>query len=189
MRKRYADYTEEQRERYRATARKNYHAKREEKIAQQRERREKNLEAARQRTRAWYAANKDTDWYRQRQENRKQRRKADPAHRQRLLEQSRQNWAKNSASWPSLQQRYVARPYEPLPNAYHGHELFDQARSVVGAPWYGPKLYDADKEDVLSEYVLAALEGRNPHDAARAYLARRKAVARVEASYPDEWLG
>lgn len=71
-----------------------------------------------------------------------------------------------------------------LPAKFTGHVLFSQARNAlrdcgIFKDWFtsaGDPL-DETAEDMLSEAVLALLEGRDPVQAAREYLAPRPASA------------
>lgn len=70
--------------------------------------------------------------------------------------------------------RRARRRAGPLALPYLGHPLFDQARALVGDPWYGATLYDPLREDAMSEVVLAILEGRDPAEALARYMAAER---------------
>lgn len=76
--------------------------------------------------------------------------------------------------------RRPSRAAPPLPGAHVGHPLFDAARAIVGPRVTSlVTLHDPLHEDLLSEAVLALLEGRDPAEAVRAYGARERAYGRV----------
>ena len=74
------------------------------------------------------------------------------------------------------QKKVVAPPVElePLPEDCTGHPLFDEARAHLRR-W---ELSDFDRDmdavarDLISEYVLAKLEGRDPIDAMKRWRMR-----------------
>jgi hypothetical protein len=73
-----------------------------------------------------------------------------------------------------------------LPDPYQGHVLFDAAHALVGRVWYGDTMYDPLKEDAMSEAILAMLEGRDPREAVRHYLAAERAwTARTYPIAPE----
>jgi hypothetical protein len=84
---------------------------------------------------------------------------------------------------------YVRRPSRAIPEVpglHVGHDLFEQARRIVG-----PRrstlvvLHDPLYEDLLSEATLAILEGADPEDAVRRYNARERAFGRVTCPLLD----
>lgn len=68
----------------------------------------------------------------------------------------------------------------PVPALHVGHDLFEVAREIVG-----PRrtafvvLHDPLYDDLVSEATLALIEGRDPHEAVRAYGARERSFGRV----------
>src|SRR6478752_5811969 len=58
--------------------------------------------------------------------------------------------------------RRLSRAIPPVPSLHLGHDLFEQARRIVG-PRRGTltTLYDPLHDDLLSEATLAILEGRD----------------------------
>ena len=76
--------------------------------------------------------------------------------------------------------RRASRAHPPLPGLHLGHDLFEQARRIVG-PRRGTlkTLYDPLHEDLLSEATLAILEGRDPAEAVNRYGSRERSFGRV----------
>lgn len=78
--------------------------------------------------------------------------------------------------------RRRSRAAAPMPGLHHGHPLFEEARRIVG-----PRrstlvvLHDPLYDDLLSEATLALIEGRDPHEAIRAFGARERAYGRWTA--------
>lgn len=78
------------------------------------------------------------------------------------------------------QNRPVRHADVPVPALHTGHDLFEMAREIVG-----PRrttfmvLQDPLYDDLLSEATLALIEGRDPHEAVRAYGARERSFGRV----------
>ena len=76
--------------------------------------------------------------------------------------------------------RRASRSIPPIPPMHDGHHLFDRARDIVG-----PRrstlvaLHDPLHDDLLSEATLALIEGRDPHEAIRAFRARERAFSRI----------
>ena len=76
--------------------------------------------------------------------------------------------------------RRSSRSLPPIPPMHDGHQLFDRARDIVG-----PRrttyvaLHDPLHDDLLSEATLALIEGRDPHEAIRAFRAREHAFGRI----------
>jgi hypothetical protein len=67
-----------------------------------------------------------------------------------------------------------------MPSLHQGHDLFEEARRIVG-----PRrsslviLHDPLYDDLLSEATLALIEGRDPEEAVRAYGARERSYGRI----------
>jgi hypothetical protein len=76
--------------------------------------------------------------------------------------------------------RRRSRALPPIPPLHDGHDLFEEARRVVG-----PRrstlvaLHDPLHDDLLSEATLALIEGRDPREAIRAFRARERAFGRI----------
>lgn len=70
---------------------------------------------------------------------------------------------------------YAQRPSRaivPLPAPFLGHPLFDAARAIVGMDRGTlTMLHDPLREDLLSEAVVALVEGRDPSEAVRRFRA------------------
>ena len=72
------------------------------------------------------------------------------------------------------------RAIPPIPPLHDGHDLFEQARRILG-----PRgttlvfLHDPLYDDLLSEATLALIEGRDPHAAIRAFRSRERAFGRI----------
>jgi hypothetical protein len=76
--------------------------------------------------------------------------------------------------------RRRSRAIPPIPSLHCGHELFEQARSIVGPRLSSLlALYDPLYDDLVSEATLALIEGRDPSAAIRAYRAKEHAFGRV----------
>ena len=74
-----------------------------------------------------------------------------------------------------------------MPGLHVGHELFEQAREVVGPRLTSlVQLHDPLYEDLVSEATLAIIEGRDPRDAVRAYGTRERAYGRVTCPLYEE---
>lgn len=84
---------------------------------------------------------------------------------------------------------YAQRPSRTLaglPGLHLGHDLFVQARRVVGPQRTSlDTLHDPLHEDLLSEATLAILEGRNPVEAVQRYGARERSFGRVTCPLSD----
>lgn len=78
----------------------------------------------------------------------------------------------------------VAAP-EPFPSLHTGHPFFEQARAFVRpgsmAVWHDPL-----PDDLMSEAVLALLEGRDPAGAVARYARTERVWQRMTYSLP-EW--
>ena len=78
---------------------------------------------------------------------------------------------------------YARRPGRALPSMpglHIGHDLFEQARRIVGPRKTSlTQLDDPLHDDLLSEATLAILEGRDPVEAVRRYGARERSFGRV----------
>lgn len=78
---------------------------------------------------------------------------------------------------------YAKRPSRALPKVpqlHSGHPLFDQARAIVGPRITSlVTLTDPLYDDLIAEATLAILEGRDPHEAVRAYGARERGYGRT----------
>jgi hypothetical protein len=110
------------------------------------------------------------------------------ARQNRLRNERRRRVGRGDRSAEYTSRRSRAMPaVPPIPCLHLGHELFEQARRVVG-----PKrtslvsLHDPLHEDLLSEATLALLEGRDPSEAARAYRARERAYGWVTCPLLEE---
>jgi hypothetical protein len=69
-----------------------------------------------------------------------------------------------------------------MPGLHHGHQLFEEARRIVGPRRTAyVALHDPLYDDLLSEATLALIEGRDPHEAIRAFGARERAYGRWTA--------
>jgi hypothetical protein len=115
--------------------------------------------------RAWRAAHPD---YRARQNQiRNERRR-------------RQGRGDRSAEYAHRRARATATATQPIPDLHHGHDLFEEARRIVG-----PRrtslvvLYDPLYDDLLSEATLALIEGRDPQVAVQQYGTRERSYSRV----------
>jgi len=76
--------------------------------------------------------------------------------------------------------RRRSRAIAPLPDRHLGHQLFEQARTIVGRRRTTlTTLYDPLYDDLVSEATLALIEGRDPHAAIRSYGARERSYGRV----------
>ena len=76
--------------------------------------------------------------------------------------------------------RRPSRATPPLPGMHVGHDLFDQARQIVGPRRTSlVMLHDPLYDDLLSEATLALIEGRDPEFAIRSYGARERTFGRV----------
>jgi hypothetical protein len=73
-----------------------------------------------------------------------------------------------------------SRAIPPVPAMHVGHDLFEQARRIVG-PRRGSltTLYDPLYDDLLSEATLALLEGRDAEGAVRRYRSSEASFGRV----------
>jgi hypothetical protein len=81
----------------------------------------------------------------------------------------------------------ASRAIPPIPALHEGHEVFEQARAVVGPRRTSlVQLHDPLYEDLLSEATLAIIEGRDPEDAVRAYGARERSFGRVTCQLYEE---
>ena len=76
--------------------------------------------------------------------------------------------------------RRLSRAIPSVPGLHLGHDLFEQARRIVGPRRTGlTTLYDPLYDDLLSEATLALLEGRDPADAIRHYRTSEQVFGRV----------
>lgn len=74
----------------------------------------------------------------------------------------------------------ASRAAEPIPTLHCGHELFDRAREIVGAPRSGlTVLLDPLYDDLLSVATLALLEGADAVAAVKRYAASEGRWRRV----------
>lgn len=111
--------------------------------------------------RAWRAAHPE---YRVRQNRLRQERR------------HRQGRDDRSAEYARRRSRAIA----PVPGLHCGHDLFEQARRIVG-----PRrttlvtLYDPLYDDLLSVATLALIEGRDAEEAVRRYGAQERSFGRV----------
>ncbi len=107
------------------------------------------------------------------------------ARQNRLRNERRRTTGRGDRSGEYARRRSRAIP--PLPGLHAGHALFDRARQVVG-PCRSTlvTLHDALYDDLVSEATLALVEGRDAHDAIRAYRAREVAFARVTCPLMEE---
>jgi hypothetical protein len=84
---------------------------------------------------------------------------------------------------------YAGRPSRSIPpigGMHIGHKIFEQARRIVGPRRTSlVTLYDPLYDDLLSEAVLALLEGQDPEVAVRRYGARERAFGRVTSPLLD----
>ena len=120
--------------------------------------------------RAWRAAHPD---YRARQSRLRAERRRRLGREDRSREYARCREQRRRSS-PARQD---AASIQPL---HLGHELFDHAREVVGPRRTSlVTLHDPLHDDLLSEATLALLEGRDPHEAVRAYGTRERTYGRV----------
>ena len=76
--------------------------------------------------------------------------------------------------------RRRSRAIPPVPGLHVGHDLFEQAREIVGPRRTSlVSLYDPLYDDLLSEATLALLEGRDAQAAVRSYGARERTFGNV----------
>jgi len=76
--------------------------------------------------------------------------------------------------------RRRSRAIPPLPPMHFGHDLFVQARQIVGPRQTSlVELHDPLHDDLLSEATLALIEGRDPHEAIRSFRSRERAFGRI----------
>jgi hypothetical protein len=76
--------------------------------------------------------------------------------------------------------RRRSRAIPPIPPLHVGHDLFDEARRIVGERRTTlVTLYDPLHDDLLSEATLALIEGRDPHEAIRSLRSRELAFGRI----------
>lgn len=74
-----------------------------------------------------------------------------------------------------------------MPPLHDGHDLFEEARRVVGPRRTSLVLLDDPLyDDLLSEATLALIEGRDPWEAVRAFGARERAYGRVTCPLFEE---
>ena len=74
----------------------------------------------------------------------------------------------------------VSRSIPPVPAMHIGHDLFEEARRIVGPRRTSlTTLYDPLYDDLLSEATLALLEGRDPTSAIRHYRSSEQTFGRV----------
>lgn len=109
-------------------------------------------------------------------------RAAHPAYRdrQRLLKNARRRLQPRGSRAAEYARRSRAVTLAPMTTLHHGHALFDAARAVVGPARSGLTiLYDPLHEDLLSEAVVALIEGRDPSAAVRAYRAAETTWRRI----------
>jgi hypothetical protein len=82
--------------------------------------------------------------------------------------------------------RRPSRALPGIPDLHVGHDLFEQARRIVGQRRTTlVALHDPLHDDLLSEATLALIEGRDPHDAVRRYGATERAFGRVTCPILD----
>jgi hypothetical protein len=83
--------------------------------------------------------------------------------------------------------RRPSRAAPPMPALHVGHELFEQAREIVG-PRRSTlvQLHDPLYEDLVSEATLAIIEGRDPEAAVSSYGARERTFGRVTCQLFEE---
>ena len=88
--------------------------------------------------------------------------------------------ARAAATEPPKYARRLSRAIPSVPGLHLGHDLFEQARRIVGPRRTGlTTLYDPLYDDLLSEATLALLEGRDPADAIRHYRTSEQVFGRV----------
>ena len=79
-----------------------------------------------------------------------------------------------------------SRAIPPIPGLHDGHDLFAEARRIVG-----PRrttlvsLHDPLYDDLLSEATLALIEGRDAQDAVRRYASRERSFGRLTCPLLD----
>ncbi len=111
--------------------------------------------------RAWRAAHPD---YRARQN--------------RLRHERRRRQGRGDRSAEYIRRR--SRAFPPVPAMHLGHDLFEEARRIVG-----PRrttliaLYDPLYDDLLSVATLALIEGRDAEEAVRRFGAQERSFGRV----------
>jgi hypothetical protein len=82
--------------------------------------------------------------------------------------------------------RRQSRAIPAIPDLHLGHDLFEEARRIVGQRRTSLlTLEDPLHDDLLSEATLALLEGRDPADAVRRYGATERAFGRVTCPLLD----
>ncbi len=82
--------------------------------------------------------------------------------------------------------RRLSRAIPPVPGLHLGHDLFEQARRIVGPRRTSlVTLYDPLYDDLLSEATLALIEGRDAEDAVRRYGAEERSFGRVTCPILD----
>jgi hypothetical protein len=82
--------------------------------------------------------------------------------------------------------RRPSRAFPSMPGLHIGHDLFEQARRIVGPRKTSlVELHDPLYDDLLSEATLAILEGRDPVEAVRSYGARERSFGRVTCQLLD----
>lgn len=83
-------------------------------------------------------------------------------------------------------QRRRSRAIPDIPGLHLGHDLFEQARRVVGQRRTTLiALHDPLHDDLLSEATLALLEGRDPVEAIRRYGSKERAFGRMTCPILD----
>ena len=96
----------------------------------------------------------------------------------RLRAERRRRNGREDRSAEYARQRKPAIP--PVPSLHVGHDLFEQARRIVGPrPTSFVVLHDPLYDDLLSVATLALIEGRDPKEAVRVYGARERSYGRV----------
>lgn len=76
--------------------------------------------------------------------------------------------------------RRRSRAIPPIPGLHDGHDLFEEARRIVGPRRTSLiSLHDPLYDDLLSEATLALIEGRDPQDAVRDYASRERSFGRL----------
>jgi hypothetical protein len=74
----------------------------------------------------------------------------------------------------------ASRAIPPVPAMHIGHDLFEEARRIVGPRRTSlTTLYDPLYDDLLSEATLALIEGRDPVSAIRHYRSSERSFGRV----------
>lgn len=117
--------------------------------------------------RAWRAAHPD---YRARQNHLRNERRRRLGRGDRTLEYRRRQ----------------SRAIPAIPDLHLGHDLFEEARRIVGQRRTSLlTLADPLHDDLISEATLALLEGRDPIDAIRRYGAVERAFGRVTCPLLD----